>query len=99
LGRKNVVGRPLLYGTTKEFLNRFALKDLSELPRLEDMAELFGDDIALQLEERLAEKVDSTVAGPGPDNPSPEGAEPSDGGAPGKNPEGGAESDASERDE
>jgi segregation and condensation protein B len=55
MGRKNVVGRPLLYGTTKEFLNRFGLKNLKELPQLEDMAELFGDDVALQLEEALGE--------------------------------------------
>ncbi|MBT9173244.1 MAG: Segregation and condensation protein B [Syntrophomonadaceae bacterium] len=32
-GRKDVPGRPLLYGTTKEFLRYFGLKDLSELPR------------------------------------------------------------------
>ena len=50
-GRKAVVGRPLLYGTTKEFLLRFGLKDLGELPRLEDMAEVFGEDLALQLED------------------------------------------------
>jgi segregation and condensation protein B len=50
-GRKAVVGRPLLYGTTKEFLLRFGLKDLGELPRLEDMAEVFGEDMALQLDE------------------------------------------------
>jgi segregation and condensation protein B len=37
VGRKNVVGRPLLYGTTKDFLVRFGLKDLNELPRLEDI--------------------------------------------------------------
>jgi segregation and condensation protein B len=47
VGRKNVVGRPLLYGTTKEFLVRFGLKDLKELPRLEDMADVFGEDLAL----------------------------------------------------
>ena len=50
-GRKAVVGRPLLYGTTKEFLLRFGLKDLGELPRLEDMSEVFGEDLALQLED------------------------------------------------
>jgi segregation and condensation protein B len=50
-GRKAVVGRPLLYGTTKKFLLRFGLKDLGELPRLEDMAEVFGEDMALQLDE------------------------------------------------
>ncbi|MBM3779712.1 MAG: SMC-Scp complex subunit ScpB [Acidimicrobiia bacterium] len=43
-GRKNVVGRPFLYATTEEFLIRFGLKDLSDLPRIEDMAEALGFD-------------------------------------------------------
>jgi segregation and condensation protein B len=42
VGRKNVVGRPFLYATTKEFLIRFGLKDLSELPKIEDMIEALG---------------------------------------------------------
>jgi len=44
VGRKNVVGRPFLYGTTKEFLIRFGLNDLSDLPKIEDMAEALGFD-------------------------------------------------------
>jgi segregation and condensation protein B len=44
VGRKNVVGRPFLYSTTKEFLIRFGLKDLGDLPRIEDMAEALGFD-------------------------------------------------------
>jgi len=44
VGRKNVVGRPFLYATTKEFLIRFGLNDLSDLPRIEDMAEALGFD-------------------------------------------------------
>ena len=44
VGRKNVVGRPFLYATTKEFLIRFGLKDLSDLPRIEDMADALGFD-------------------------------------------------------
>jgi segregation and condensation protein B len=43
-GRKNVVGRPFLYATTKEFLIRFGLKDLNDLPKIEDMAEALGFD-------------------------------------------------------
>jgi segregation and condensation protein B len=39
-GRKNVVGRPILYKTTKEFLLQFGLKDLSELPSLKEFEEL-----------------------------------------------------------
>jgi len=50
VGRKPVVGRPLLYGTTREFMLRFGLKDLRDLPQLKDMSEVFGDEVALQLE-------------------------------------------------
>src|SRR5215471_14965178 len=35
-GRKETVGRPMLYGTSKEFLIHFGLKDLTELPSIED---------------------------------------------------------------
>jgi segregation and condensation protein B len=44
VGRKDVVGRPFLYSTTREFLIRFGLKDLTDLPRIEDMAEALGFD-------------------------------------------------------
>jgi segregation and condensation protein B len=39
-GRKNVVGKPILYKTTKEFLVQFGLKDLNELPTLKEFEEL-----------------------------------------------------------
>jgi segregation and condensation protein B len=39
-GRKNVVGKPILYKTSKEFLVQFGLKDLSELPSLKEFEEL-----------------------------------------------------------
>ena len=42
VGRKNVIGRPFLYGTTKEFLIRFGLNDLGDLPKIEDMAQQLG---------------------------------------------------------
>jgi|SRR5579862_3589982 len=44
-GRKQVVGRPFLYGTTREFLTRFGLNDLSDLPKVEDMSELLGFEL------------------------------------------------------
>jgi segregation and condensation protein B len=44
-GRKEVVGRPILYGTTKEFLLQFGLKDLGELPRIEEFAEVLGEEV------------------------------------------------------
>ncbi len=57
VARKDVPGRPFLYGTTPEFLQLFNLKDLSELPTLKEMDEIAlpeipGDTIAIdQLEE------------------------------------------------
>ena len=57
VARKDVPGRPFLYGTTSEFLQLFNLKDLSELPTLKEMDEISlpeipGDTIAVdQLEE------------------------------------------------
>jgi segregation and condensation protein B len=56
VGRKQVVGRPFLYATTKEFLIRFGLNDLSELPKVEDMAEALGLEGAVPL---LVERVPS----------------------------------------
>ena len=44
-GRKEVVGRPMLYGTTKQFLLHFGLKDLGELPRIEEFAEVLGEEV------------------------------------------------------
>lgn len=41
-GRKETVGRPMMYGTSKEFLLQFGLKDLSELPNVEDFEDLAG---------------------------------------------------------
>lgn len=52
VGRKNVVGRPFLYATTKEFLIRFGLNDLSDLPKVEDMAAALGFDPPAGLTER-----------------------------------------------
>jgi len=44
-GRKPVVGRPILYGTSKEFLIHFGLKNLSELPTLEEFAQMAGEQL------------------------------------------------------
>lgn len=41
-GRKEAAGRPMMYGTSKEFLIQFGLKDLSELPSIEDFQDLAG---------------------------------------------------------
>jgi len=70
LGRKDVVGRPLLYGTTPEFLETFGLKDLASLPTLEELGSS-ADALA-----RVAEGVE-IVAGP---EATPEPAAPVEGG-------------------
>jgi len=41
-GRKETVGRPMMYGTSKDFLMQFGLKDLTELPSMEDFRDLAG---------------------------------------------------------
>jgi segregation and condensation protein B len=46
IGKKEEVGRPILYGTTPEFLRIFSLKDLAELPTLREFHELGADDMA-----------------------------------------------------
>ena len=44
VGRKPVVGRPFMYGTTRDFLDKFGLNDLSDLPKVEDLADVLGFD-------------------------------------------------------
>ncbi|MEW6515283.1 MAG: SMC-Scp complex subunit ScpB [candidate division FCPU426 bacterium] len=46
VGRKEVVGRPMLYGTTKEFLHYFGLKDLNDMPMLKDLEDILKEDEA-----------------------------------------------------
>src|SRR6185369_16981867 len=41
-GRKETIGRPMMYGTSKDFLLQFGLKDLTELPSVEDFQDLSG---------------------------------------------------------
>ncbi len=45
-GRKNVIGKPILYKTTKEFLTQFGLKDVSELPSLKEFEEIRRQSLA-----------------------------------------------------
>src|SRR6202789_511352 len=52
-GRKQVIGRPILYKTTKEFLLKFGLKDVAELPSIEEFEKMAGqmaeqEDIAME---------------------------------------------------
>jgi segregation and condensation protein B len=48
-GRKQVIGRPILYKTTKEFLMRFGLKDVGELPSMEEFEKLAAESLGADL--------------------------------------------------
>src|SRR6476661_1908331 len=48
-GRKQVIGRPILYKSTKEFLLRFGLKDVSELPSMEEFEKLVAESFQNEL--------------------------------------------------
>jgi segregation and condensation protein B len=58
-GRKQVIGRPILYKTTKEFLMRFGLKDVNELPSMEEFEKLVAESFQGEL---------VAAAGTAPDN-------------------------------
>jgi segregation and condensation protein B len=51
VGRKQVVGRPFMYGTTREFLERFGLNDISDLPKVDDLSDAFGFELPGALSE------------------------------------------------
>jgi segregation and condensation protein B len=53
-GRKNVVGSPFLYRTTKEFLVHFGLNDIRDLPRLEEFGDLIGESMSDDLVAAIA---------------------------------------------
>jgi segregation and condensation protein B len=69
-GRKKVVGQPILYKTTKEFLVQFGLKDLSELPTLKEFEELGR----MELAEETALEENAAAAGPDLPDAQPENA-------------------------
>ncbi|HEX4650702.1 MAG TPA: SMC-Scp complex subunit ScpB [Granulicella sp.] len=68
-GRKQVIGRPILYKTTRDFLLRFGLKDIQELPSIEEFEKMAGE-----LAETFAEPVQEEI--PMPEHPAPESPEP-----------------------
>ena len=51
VGRKQVIGRPFMYATTREFLERFGLNDLSDLPKVEEMSDALGFELPSGLAE------------------------------------------------
>jgi len=70
-GRKNVVGSPFLYRTTKDFLIHFGLNDIRDLPRLEEFGDLIGESInddlvaAINSAELSATSVHEIIEGDG----------------------------------
>ena len=54
-GRKNVVGSPFLYRTTREFLVHFGLNDIRDLPRLGEFGDLVGETISEELVDSIGE--------------------------------------------
>lgn len=61
-GRKQVIGRPILYKTTKEFLLRFGLKDISELPSMEEFEKMAASELD-ELTETESETGSTAVQG------------------------------------
>ncbi len=51
VGRKQVVGRPFMYATTREFLDRFGLSDLGDLPKVEELSDALGFELPSALAE------------------------------------------------
>ena len=76
-GRKHVIGRPILYRTSREFLIRFGLSDLDELPSLKEFEQLaraaLGSDEGIVLTEAPTEGPTPEIAGH-PERPAREGA-------------------------
>jgi segregation and condensation protein B len=85
-GRKNVIGKPILYKTTKEFLIQFGLKDLSELPSLKEFEEirrlaLSDDEPAPEGSSAGTEAAGEPAPPPEPPQETAEGQPEPDGGA------------------
>lgn len=76
-GRKAVVGRPILYKTTKDFLLRFGLKDVSELPSVEEFEKLAAETVQADLFASTPEPVPDATGVSEPAEPQPEPASPS----------------------
>src|SRR3984885_14639380 len=68
-GRKAVIGRPILYKTTKEFLLRFGLKDVNELPSMEEFEKLVSESFQSDLW-----PLPEAAPGSQPDSSPPESA-------------------------
>lgn len=63
-GRKQVIGKPILYKTTREFLVQFGLRDLQELPSLKEFQDLASSEISDEAEGVIEEGVAQETAAP-----------------------------------
>src|SRR6201981_2070887 len=61
-GRKAVIGRPILYKTTKEFLLRFGLSDISELPSMEEFEKLVAESFESESLQTVEPSAEATYA-------------------------------------
>jgi segregation and condensation protein B len=77
-GRKQVIGRPILYKTTKEFLMRFGLKDVNELPSMEEFEKLVAESFQGELIPAQDTAPDSSNHGSNHGGQEPEAAAQSD---------------------
>ena len=71
MGRKTLPGRPLIYGTTKKFLEVFDLRDLESLPKLKELKDFgAGDEAAVMMpeEDGQIETSEESKTSPGPDH-------------------------------
>jgi segregation and condensation protein B len=78
VGRKQVVGRPFMYATTREFLERFGLSDLSDLPKVEEMSDALGFELPLGLAEPATTTSALPFDGPADELPAAVGPATSD---------------------
>lgn len=74
-GRKHVIGRPILYKTTREFLLKFGLKDVSELPSIEEFEKMAGQ---LAEQEEMAMEHEPSAPPEPAKEPEPHALEPED---------------------
>lgn len=73
VGRAASPGRPLLYGTTKEFLKHFGLNDLAELPKLREIDELMAE-AEFEIEKKLLREMEAKAMADTEDTPAENGS-------------------------
>jgi segregation and condensation protein B len=62
MGRENLPGRPLIYGTTRKFLEVFGLKDIDSLPKLKELKALGVEENEIQEQEERTEEPETNIS-------------------------------------